>query len=342
MERGERKAVIGRRRLIGMATGALGASLLPPPGLAQALAGRYRTIPQKPSARVIVDNDFAGDPDGLLALIHQLLSPKTLTVLITASALDPKLAEGDLRTRSASIGRGAAEDLLDRAGIAARPPVRAGTDRPGDLAPSEAARAIVAEAMRNDTLPLIFTCGGPLTNLAAALRIEPAIASRMTVIWIGGGNWPDGGWEYNLACDAEAAREVIERSAVPLWQVPLGAYRQMQYPISALRSELRPISPLAAWLHDRFTTPPDFVTLGGTWPLGDSPLVLLSALSTESSTAVDRPARRIAPDLAYGEELPGRTIRVFGQLDARLTFDDFLALMRLHARGEIEGPATRL
>jgi hypothetical protein len=109
----------------------------------------------------------------------------------------------------------------------------------------------------------------------------------------------------------------------------------LQYPISALRSELRPLSSFAAWLYDRFTTPPDFVQLGGTWPLGDSPLVLLSALSSESSTAIDRTARRIAPDLSYGAELPGRTIRVFEQLDARLTFDDFFALMRLHARGEI-------
>jgi hypothetical protein len=28
-----------------------------------------------PASRVIVDNDFAGDPDGLIALPHQLRSP---------------------------------------------------------------------------------------------------------------------------------------------------------------------------------------------------------------------------------------------------------------------------
>jgi hypothetical protein len=31
-----------------------------------------RVIPQKASARVIIDNDFAGDPDGLAALAHPI------------------------------------------------------------------------------------------------------------------------------------------------------------------------------------------------------------------------------------------------------------------------------
>ena len=52
-----------------------------------------REITQRVSARVIVDNDFAGDPDGLAALAHQLLSKKTETVLITVSGLDPELAK---------------------------------------------------------------------------------------------------------------------------------------------------------------------------------------------------------------------------------------------------------
>ena len=49
----------------------------------------------------------------------------------------------------------------------------------------------------------------------------------------------------------------------------------------------------------------------------------------------DQPARRILADGRYGEAIPGRMLRVYETLDARLTFEDFLALMRLHARGEI-------
>jgi hypothetical protein len=57
-----------------------------------ALGKAFDGIAQQASCRVIVDNDFAGDPDGLVALAHQLLSPKARTVLVTTSALDAKLA----------------------------------------------------------------------------------------------------------------------------------------------------------------------------------------------------------------------------------------------------------
>lgn len=257
----------------------------------RAVAQAEPRIPQQPRARVIVDNDFAGDPDGLAALAHQLLSPSTRVTLITSSALEPKFTEQGLAGRGAAAGRDEVLELFRQAGIAG-PPVHAGSER-FSLGPSAAARAIVAEAKRDDPLPLFLTCGGPLTNVAAALRLDPSIARRMTLVWIGGGNYPAGGWEYNLVTDLPAAREVIERRDVPLWQVPQAAYRQVMYGIAELTADLRTISPFSRWLYEQFTRPPSFVKLGGTWPLGDHPLVLLTALSTESSRFVDRPARRI-------------------------------------------------
>lgn len=320
-----------RRQGLFLAGGAAVSALLP----LRALAKSYPTIPQRASARVIVDNDFAGDPDSLVALAHQLLTPKTRTVLVTSSALDSKFPGPVPAGETARAGRALALELMRQARFKASPPVLAGAEVLGQHGPTEAARAIVAEAMREDKLPLFFTCGGPLTNLAAALALEPRIASRMTLIWIGGGNYPAGGWEYNLAADPEAARAVIERSAMPVWQVPQGAYRQMAYSVAAMRDTLRPISPFARWLYERFTNPPAFIDVGGSWPLGDSPTVLLSAITAESSRSIEVDARRILPDLTYGEAIPGRKVRVFETLDARLTFDDFVALMRLHARGEI-------
>ena len=172
---------------------------------APALSRSFKAIPQKPSARIIVDNDFAGDPDGLVALAHQLLSPKTIVSLITSSALNPKFVETHLAGRSAVAGQDIARELIRRLAIKANPLVEAGSETFA-LDPTAAARAIVTEAMRDDPLPLFLTCGGPLTNVAAALRLEPAIAKRMTLIWIGGGGYPFGGWEYNLATDVEAAQ----------------------------------------------------------------------------------------------------------------------------------------
>jgi hypothetical protein len=124
---------------------------------------------------------------------------------------------------------------------------------------------------------------------------------------------------------------VIEESGVALWQVPQNACRQMQYSIAELGEDLRPISPFTQWLYERFTDPPAFVDVGGSWPLGDSPLVLLTAISQESSVHRDRPAQRIMSDLQYGEPIPGRVIRVYETVDARLTFADFLAHLRRNA-----------
>lgn len=315
-------------------------------GLAAAIATGTRLsaapdkmIPQKPSARVIVDNDFSGDPDGLVALAHQLLAPRTHVVLVTSSFLSSEFkVPGKIDGQTARQGYDIAVELIDRLKLAHPVPVVSGAEAASaaDRDPGVAAQAIVAEAMREHPLPLIFTCGGPLTNLAEALRMEPMIASRMKVIWIGGGGYPDGGWEYNLAMDAEAAREVIERSKVPLWQVPQPAYRQMGYSVAEMEADLRPISPFSRWLYDQFTNPPDFIDFGGVWPMGDSPLVLLSALTAETSQSREIPARRIGKDLRYGEPIPGRTVRVFELIDARTTHADFLARLRLHAASNVK------
>ncbi|MBF7015687.1 nucleoside hydrolase (plasmid) [Novosphingobium resinovorum] len=302
-----------------------------------ALPGRaagepYRTVPQKPNCRVIVDNDFAGDPDGLVALAHQLLSPKSAVPLVTCTPLPDAfrgaVPAGITTERGVQIARA----LIRQAAVPGRDsvPVVAGPERFDALAAdrAEAARAIVAEAMRADPLPLFLTCGGPLTNVAAALRLEPAIAKRMTVIWIGGGDYPHGGWEYNLATDLDAARHVIEKTRVPLWQVPQGTYRQMQVSVAELRVRLRAASPLGRWLYETFTSPPDFVDIGGAWPMGDSPPVLFTAVSQGSSRFVTQPARRTLPDRTYGAPLKDRELRICQSVDVRLAMEDFFAKLQ--------------
>jgi inosine-uridine nucleoside N-ribohydrolase len=72
--------------------------------------------------------------------------------------------------------------------------------------------------LRDDPL-LIVTCGGPLTNIAAALRLNPSIASKIKLVWIGGAADAAGGYEYNLSTDIAAARYVLEESSVPVWQI---------------------------------------------------------------------------------------------------------------------------
>ena len=98
-------------------------------------------------SRVITDNDYGGDPDGLVELAHQLLSPNVDVNAVIGSHLrhgwdpSPQAAVAAARTILELTGR------LDV-------PVLSGSD--GGLADhrtpvaSDGVDAIVAEAMRDD------------------------------------------------------------------------------------------------------------------------------------------------------------------------------------------------
>lgn len=301
-----------------------------------ALAATPPAPAPRPLARIIVDNDFAGDPDGLLALAYQLLSPTSRTVLVTTSALDENLAKlaGSVPLgRTAAFGADLARETLRRCGLGASRPVIAGAESvgagPGQV--SAAARAIVAEARRADDLPLYLTCGGPLTNVAAALRLDPAIARRMTVVWIGGGAYPNGGEEYNLSTDLAAARQVIETSDVPFWQAPIDVYAGVRMSQAEMFADLRPISPLTRWLHDKLSDLPSFVKPMGLRGVGDIALAPLTAVSEAVGRYETQPARRIGEDARYGAPIPARQVRRYLDLDTALIQRDMLAVFRLAA-----------
>ena len=269
--------------------------------------------------RVIVDNDWSGDPDGLVALAHHLLSPANRVVAVTSSLLDPVFNAPPGPAAGAAMAR----ELLGVIGAAESPPVHEGSEIPfgsGDTT-SAASRAIVAEARREDVdLPLYLVCGGPLTNVAAALQQDPGIAERFVLVWIGGSLDP-GAFEYNRDTDRAAAEFVFSRPAVEILQFPLETYRRCAYSVAELEHDLGGCGRLGQWLWERFTSLPlpDFVQLGGNWPLGDSPPLLVTALSDESSSFTSTPP---GPDRGPR--------RVYTDVDFRLLVGDLLARLRLH------------
>ncbi|GEN79060.1 nucleoside hydrolase [Actinotalea fermentans] len=310
-------------------------------------------------ARVICDNDYAGDPDGLIQLAHHLLSPSVEVRAVIASHLAP----GDVfdpSGRSAEHGAAAARTVAELAGRDV--PVVAGSEvgidgtreRTGDVSP--AARAIVEEALRDDPRPLYLACGGGLTEVAAAWLAEPAIAGRIAaVIWIGGAEHdlaavggrsvpaPPGwdGLEYNTAIDLRAA-QVVFASDLPLWQVPRDAYRQLLASSAELDARLRSAGALGAHLASALDDARTLMAalgqdLGETYDLGDTPLVLLTALQSafqpdaSSSRYVTVPAPAVADDGGYLPRPGGRPMRVYTTLDTRLALADLFA--KLEAAG---------
>ena len=200
----------------------------------------------KARMRVIIDNDFGGDPDGLFELVHHLLSPSVEIRAIIGSHLRP--GDGfDRSNETATHAKQKIEEVLSIMNLTDRYAVYQGSNAPlendSTAQRSDAANAIIKEAMRNDTrLPLYVVCGAGLTDLASAYLLEPKIASRLTLIWIGGPEYtdlapPPPGYtslEYNLGIDIKAGRVIFNRSAIPIWQVPRSSYRQVILPYSSL------------------------------------------------------------------------------------------------------------
>jgi hypothetical protein len=281
-----------------------------------------------PQCRVIVDNDYQGDPDGLVALAHHLLSPANRVTAVTSSFLDPRFPVAAGRAQD---GAALAGELLGVIGGARPPVVHAGSEHPfGGRSSSAASAAIIDEARADDDLPLYVACGGPLTNVASALRDAPDIASRLTLVWIGG-SLDSSAFEYNRDTDPAAAALVFGLPELEIHQFPVEAYRRCAYSVAELELDLSGCGLLGNWLWSHFTHPPDWVRLGGVWPLGDSPTVLVTALSTESSRASLSPAE------------PGRAARrVYTDLDFRLIVGDMLARFRLHERRRLLGPVAKV
>ena len=139
-----------------------------------------------PRMRVIVDNDFSGDPDGLFQLTHLLLSPSVEIRAIIGSHL--KVGDGfDPSKTQAQNAANKARALLKVMALKSNIPVIAGSDTalPNDSTPakSEAANFIIKEALRTDTkLPLYLLCGAGLTEIASALLSAPQIADKLTQV----------------------------------------------------------------------------------------------------------------------------------------------------------------
>ena len=251
----------------------------------------------KPRIRIIIDNDFSGDPDGLFRLAHHLLSLSVEIRAIIGSHLKP--GDGfDPSTETAANAKRKIEEVLTLMNLGKTFPVYRGSnnalENDSTAQKSDAANAIIKEAMRDDTkLPLYVVCGAGLTDLASAYLSEPKIANRLTLIWIGGPEYtdiapPPPGYtslEYNLGIDIESGKVIFNKSAIPIWQIPRSTYRQVLMPYSSLLLKVKSQGKIGDYLATALerimkATAKWNLNIGETYVVGDSPLVLLTALQS--------------------------------------------------------------
>ncbi len=322
--------------------------------LAMAPAALAKLAPFTPGAgprsRTIYVNDLSGDIDGLFATVHMLMSHTSqLRGIVAARALDP-------------MGRGKVEEALEQAnamvemcGLAGKVPVHAGAPAalPASREPARTpgVQAIIDEAMREDTtLPLYVAVGGGLTEVASAVMIEPRIATRMKLIWIGGDDYPAGGkGETNFNTDALAAQYLYNETQLPIWQVPRSVYVQCAVSATELQAYVAPHGRIGKWLYQKVVDFPgrfnNRLNTGEMWILGDSPLALLTSLTdwvpsefiggmkferTGSSRYDEVICPLFNPDGTFTPRTEGRKIRIYRSIDVRMMFNDFFAKLAVN------------
>lgn len=300
----------------------------------------------QPRARVIIDNDFSGDPDDLFQLVHHVLSPSVSIPFVIGSHLPPDDMMDPSDQQAINATR-IARETLELVGAGDRIPVYEGSNRsltsPQSPIDNDAARAIITEALRDDAdTPLFIALGAGLTALASAVLLEPRVSDRLTAVWIGGPEYPgladpppgEGRVEYNLSIDVAAGQTIFNHSSVPLWQVPRDAYRQCLVSNAELDARVRPLGAVGRYLAEKIDHVSSLAegkgrNLGETYVLGDSPLVLLTALqsafepSPSSSAYVTRSMPTLSAEGQYVVNDAGRPVRVYTRIDTRLMFEDF-------------------
>jgi purine nucleosidase len=180
---------------------------------------------------LIIDCD-PGVDDGV-ALLLAFGSPKLDLLAITTVAGN---VDADLTARNARIIRQIAgrEDVPVHAGAhgpMVRAPIEAahfhGVSGLGDMAVFEpaapladghAAQAIIGAVMARPPGRVDIAVTGPMTNLALAMRLEPALSARLGTVAVMGGARSEGGnitasAEYNIYADPHAAQVVFGSGA---------------------------------------------------------------------------------------------------------------------------------
>lgn len=301
----------------------------------------------KPRMRVVIDNDFGGDPDGLFQLAHHLLSPSSDIKAIICSHHYGDFYGHPGHVRHAKQQVDELLRVMGREGV----PVLLGSDSSfvstDEYLESEGARAIVAEAMRDDASPLYVVCGAALTNVASAFLMKPEIAQRITaVVWIGGPehvelckNQVQHQREYNQGIDPVSSQVVFNHSDLNIWQIPRDVYRQPLYGYAELKDLIGDAGTTGDFLMQRLeeVLRRSKGSLGETYVLGDSPLVVATSLQTPwerdaaSCEYVVRKTPLINDKGFYEENAAGRPIRIFTKIDTRLLLGDFVAKLKILA-----------
>ena len=303
------------------------------------LRKRPLTFPTDKSIRVIADTDCSCECDDQFCIAYMLMTPRfDMCGIIAEHYAEPDSEQKsyeeikrvmslmDVEDSGIKVLHGAKQAMVD-------------IHTPVD---SEGARFIVEEAMKDDSRPL-FICGqAACTNIASAYLMEPRIARKVVVIWIGGRPYPEGGFEFNQNNDLNAVR-VLFQSDLELWQVPFNVYTAMKISFFEMLNHVYPCGKIGEYLVKHtmevsggisenvigsrgsdMSKGAAITSFGGElWSLGDSVCVGLMMNNTLGKFHMEK-----APDELDNRGFyewsgrKGREIRVYDTIDNRFIIQD--------------------
>ncbi len=282
----------------------------------------------RPRLDMVLDTDTYNEVDDQFALCYSLLSPERLNVQAIYAA--PFLNERSVSPLD-GMEKSHAEilRLLDTMGRDADGMVFRGVDRfmqgPADAVDCPAARDLIRRAMaRPDGDPLYVVAIGAITNIAAALLLEPRIIPKITLVWLGGHAlyWPDTR-EFNLKQDIHAARVVFD-SGVRMILVPcMGVASHMIVTVPELEACIGGKNAMCDALVKLVAEySPGYVGWGK--PLWD--VAAVGLLIDEKWTQLDEaPSPLITDDCCWARDDTRHTIQVVRTLGRNAIFRDMFA-----------------
>ena len=276
--------------------------------------------------RTVISADTANEADDPFAILHALLTPilDIKGIIATHFGSDGSMERSYEKTEKLLSAIGYPGELLHGEALPFR--------MDGKL--SEGAEKIIREAEKGKLLLLAF---GPLSDAAAAIREEPSIAENLSIIWTGGGDYPEGGWEYNLFNDIEGASYVFSFGA-DIIQIPRSVYQMLNFSFSELCLKLGKSDVGKYLLSELFSHSLEYgprnsaIRPGDSWILGDN-AALGVLLSPRASRLEEIPAPSFSADGKYISSQTHVKIRAASHLDTRFAAEDFFAKLEMMAFG---------
>ena len=291
---------------------------------------------RQPVRRLLIDSDAANYFDDQFAISYAARSSEAvvLEAVYAAPFSNSRVSDpgGGMLLSLAEVS-----EVLGALGLQNEVAVRAGArqhlGKAGRPVESPAAEDIISRTSGALPANCVVVSLGPPTNVASALLMDPSLARRITVVWLGGTPHDfSTASEFNLRQDPQAVRVLLD-SGVPLLHVPAqGVAEDLSASRALLESRLASRSAIGDLLLERVIEHWDGhqVPPGSPAPLAIWDMAAIAALVVPDLVEVETvPSPLLGQGLRWRTK-PGRhPIRVARRIAKDAVMADFFAKLHL-------------